>query len=89
MNKNKNKWLSLLCDYGLLVVLILIILIVSLLSKEFMTVDNMTNILRQSAVIGIMAIGVTVVILAGHIDLSIGSTVSLAGVIVMSFVNNY
>ena len=89
MNKNKNIWLSLLFDYGLLFVLILIILIVSLLSKEFMTVDNMTNILRQSAVIGIMAIGVTVVILAGHIDLSIGSTVSLAGVIVMSFVNNY
>ncbi len=89
MKKNKFNFISLLFDYGLIMVLFLIIVAVSLVSKEFLTVDNFTNIIRQSCVVGIMAIGVTIVILAGHIDLSIGSTVSLAGIITMNYVNNY
>ena len=88
MKTDKKTLLNLLCNYGLLIALLLIIAAASVFSKEFFTVANMLNILRQSTVVGIMAIGVTVVIIAGHIDLSIGSTVSLAGIIAILLINN-
>ncbi len=48
----------------------------------FATASNMANVLEQSAVIGIVAIGMTFVILTGGIDLSVGSVVALAGVVI-------
>lgn len=87
MTEMKRPWKKAIFDYGLLFALLLIIAAVSLVTDAFFTVDNLLNILRQSAVIGIMAFGVTIVIIAGHIDLSIGSTASLAGMIVLSIIN--
>ena len=48
----------------------------------FATASNMANVLEQSAVVGIVAIGMTFVILTGGIDLSVGSVVALAGVVI-------
>jgi ribose transport system permease protein len=53
----------------------------SLLSPYFLTKNNLFNILDQSVVIGIVAAGMTFVILTGGIDLSVGSVAGLAGVI--------
>jgi ribose/xylose/arabinose/galactoside ABC-type transport system permease subunit len=47
-----------------------------------MTWGNWMNILRSNSLKGVMAFGMTMVIIAGLIDLSIGSTVALSGVIV-------
>jgi ribose transport system permease protein len=47
----------------------------------FATVSNIANVVEQSAVVGIVAIGMTFVILTGGIDLSVGSVVALAGVV--------
>jgi ribose/xylose/arabinose/galactoside ABC-type transport system permease subunit len=49
---------------------------------SFMTWSNWMNILRSNSLKGVIALGMTMVIIAGMIDLSIGSTVALAGVIV-------
>ncbi|HYW31197.1 MAG TPA: ABC transporter permease [Gemmatimonas sp.] len=46
----------------------------------FATIPNLTNVLEQSAIIGIIAIGMTFVILTGGIDLSVGSVVALSGI---------
>lgn len=46
----------------------------------FATVDNLRNVVEQSTIVGILAIGMTFVILSGGIDLSIGSVVALAGI---------
>jgi len=62
-----------------LVVLLMVIL--SLSSPYFLTVSNLFNLMDQSVVIGIVAIGMTFVILSGGIDLSVGSIVGLAGII--------
>ena len=53
----------------------------SLLSPYFLTTGNLLNLLDQSVVVGIVAIGMTFVILTGGIDLSVGSVAGLTGVI--------
>ncbi len=53
----------------------------SLLSPYFLTQNNIFNILDQSVVIGIVAVGMTFVILTGGIDLSVGSMAGLTGII--------
>ena len=53
----------------------------SVLSRHFLTATNLFNLLDQSVVIGIVAIGMTFVILTGGIDLSVGSVAGLSGII--------
>ncbi|WP_221469367.1 ABC transporter permease [Cohnella nanjingensis] len=60
----------------------LIIIVMTFVSNGFLTTDNLLNILRNMALQGCIAFGMTMVIIAGEIDLSIGSTVALTGVIV-------
>jgi len=61
-------------------VLLLIVLLLSLASPFFMTWDNWRNILDQSALLVIIAVGMTFVICTGGIDLSVGSVTALSGV---------
>lgn len=67
---------------NLLIVFVIIVVIASILSPEFLTVRNVSNLLQQSSLIGIVAIGMTLVILTSGIDLSVGSTAALSGMIV-------
>ena len=53
----------------------------SLMSPYFLTQNNIFNILDQSVVIGIVAVGMTFVILTGGIDLSVGSVAGLTGIV--------
>lgn len=53
----------------------------SLLSPYFLTRNNLLNVLDQSVVIGIVAVGMTFVILTGGIDLSVGSVAGLCGIV--------
>jgi ribose transport system permease protein len=59
-------------------------IILSLTSPHFLTSNNLLNLLDQSVVIGIVAIGMTFVILTGGIDLSVGSVAGLTGIILGS-----
>ncbi|GAH44829.1 unnamed protein product [marine sediment metagenome] len=56
-------------------------LVLSLLSDRFLTVGNLTNVLRQSTINLIIAIGMTYVILTAGIDLSVGAVLALATVV--------
>ena len=62
-----------------LVALLVLIGVVSFLSPNFFTADNLLNILRQTSVNAIMAVGMTLVILTAGIDLSVGSVLALCG----------
>ena len=55
--------------------------ILSFISSNFLTVTNLLNVVRQIAVNGILAIGMTIVCLTGGIDLSVGSIVAFSGII--------
>src|SRR6056297_2189069 len=72
--------------WGILLVLIGMSILLSILTYDdgvsiFLKFRNLVNVLRQSAVIGIIALGVTYVIITGGIDLSSGSLVAMIGVI--------
>jgi ribose transport system permease protein len=62
-------------------------IIASTLNPRFLTFRNLSNILRQVSVIGIVSMGMTVVIISGGIDLSVGSVLALSGVMGMLTLN--
>jgi ribose/xylose/arabinose/galactoside ABC-type transport system permease subunit len=68
-------------SYGILIAFVLIVIAMAILSPVFLTVTNVLNVIRQSSIYGIMAIGMTFVILTGGIDLSVGSILAIAGAI--------
>jgi putative xylitol transport system permease protein len=68
-------------DYGILVIFALTFIYLSLAAPEFLTADNLINIVRQSSIIGFLALGTTFVMITAGIDLSIGSVVGLTGVV--------
>jgi len=88
LNKNLNI-VSTLRNYGLLIGLVIIIIIVSSVEPAFFAINNFLNILRQSSAIGLCALGMTYVMIAGGMDLSLGSTVSLTGIIAMMIMNSF
>ena len=63
---------------GILFALFLLIVIASFVNDRFLTVPNLLNVLRQVAIVGILAIGQTFVILTKGIDLSVGSILGLS-----------
>ena len=69
---------------GTLFGLIGLCLILWILSPYFLTVSNLLNIVEQSSVISIIAIGMTFVIISSGIDLSVGSILAFSGVIMAS-----
>ncbi|KZZ57515.1 ribose ABC transporter permease, partial [Oleiphilus sp. HI0125] len=69
-----------------LIALLLLIVVVSFLNSNFFTVDNLLNILRQTSVNAIIAVGMTFVILTAGIDLSVGSVLALCGAICASMI---
>lgn len=81
MKTQKEKMRGVLRKFTLVFVVLVIVLAMSFLSPVFMTVKNMTNILRQISINGILAVGMTYVILLGDIDLSVGSVVAVVSVI--------
>lgn len=64
-----------------LVGLIVLMAAVAVMSPSFMTVDNLLNILRQTSINAVIAVGMTYVILSGGIDLSVGSVLAFCGAV--------
>jgi ribose/xylose/arabinose/galactoside ABC-type transport system permease subunit len=74
-----NKLVRQLLPFGSL---ILIICILSALKPDtFLTTDNFLNVLRRSSVNGIIAVGMTAIIISAGIDLSVGSMMALSGMV--------
>ena len=64
----------------LILAIILLCILMTILSPYFLTFDNIKNIASQTTIYGLLAIGMTFVILTGGIDLSVGSVLAFAGV---------
>jgi ribose transport system permease protein len=61
--------------------LVLLFIVLALVSPPFLTATNLATVIRQTAVINIMALGMTMIIIAGGIDLSVGSMMALASLL--------
>ena len=70
-----------------LIGLIIFAVIVSVLNPRFLTHANILNVLRQTSINSIIAIGMTLVILTGGIDLSVGSILAFCGAVMASLLN--
>lgn len=80
MNLKKIKLTS-AREFGIAVVLVLIIIIMSLATPVFLSKANIVNVIRQSVEIGIMSIGMTFLIINGDMDLSIGSAFAVCAMV--------
>ncbi|MBR7188527.1 MAG: ABC transporter permease [Clostridia bacterium] len=85
---NRRSVMNLMLNNGILMVIILLIIVTGFIEPNFISWSNLVNVLRQNAVIGIVACGITYCIIGGAYDLSVGSTVSLAGVITIISINS-
>ncbi len=79
----KIKGREALKKYGIMIGFILISIIISIITPNFLSYTNIMNILRQSSIIGIMAIGTTFVIIGGGFDISVGSILALSAALVL------
>ncbi|MET1178275.1 ABC transporter permease [Peribacillus simplex] len=73
---------NILKKYNLFFIFLGFILIGSILSDQFLSVQNLLNLLQQSSFVGIVSIGMTFVILVAGIDLSVGAVLALTGMLV-------
>jgi len=79
---------ALLRQYGLVLSFVLLCLALTLLSDRFLTPSNLLNVLRQATINGIIAVGMTYVILTSGIDLSVGSILALSTVVAASIMQS-
>lgn len=68
-------------DYGIIIFFAAILIFLAIAAPNFLTVNNLVNVVRQSSIIGIIALGMTFVMITAGIDLSVGSVVGLAGMV--------
>jgi ribose/xylose/arabinose/galactoside ABC-type transport system permease subunit len=66
------------------VILVALCAVLAVAAPRFLTVDNLLNVLRNVSMQGLIALGMTMVIIAGEIDLSVGSMVAFAGCLTAS-----
>ena len=79
ISKNNKQKTSMIQKLSSFIGLAALVIILSILSPNFFTVSNLFNVIRQVSINGLIAFGMTFVILTGGIDLSVGSIVALSG----------
>ena len=78
--KNKN-FLEILNKFKTGIGLLALVIVLSFMSPYFLTIPNLLNVVRQVSIIAIVSFGMTMVILTGGIDLSVGSMLAFSGAI--------
>jgi ribose/xylose/arabinose/galactoside ABC-type transport system permease subunit len=78
LNTYSRRMLKIVAEHHIWVFLILCILFFSIASPYFLSVNNLGNVLTQGSFIGLLAVGMTIVMINGEIDLSVGATLALA-----------
>ena len=82
--KSKSVIGKILSKYGVYIAFLILFIILSIASDVFLTVTNITNIFKQISVIGVIAVGMTLVIVTGGIDLSVGAILAFSACLAAS-----
>ena len=72
---------EILLKYSFLIIFLILLVYLSFATPKFLTVSNVVNVLRQVSYQGIIAVGMTMILILGQIDMSIGSIVAFAAVV--------
>ena len=81
MEKTSNKFITFYKKFGIYVFLAAVVIIFSIIAPNFLSVANLINILRQVSIFGIVVIGVTMVMIGGGMDLSVGGIMAVVGMV--------
>ncbi|MDR2160121.1 MAG: ABC transporter permease [Treponema sp.] len=68
-------------ELGLVVFIVAVVIVIQFRNREFLTVLNLRNLLNNTAILGILSVGMMMVLITGGIDLSIGATMALSGMV--------
>ena len=74
--------------YMMEIILICMIILLAIFAEGFFSVNNLLSIFRNMAIVGVIAFGMTMVIIGGEIDLSVGSSIALSAVLTALISNN-
>ncbi|MBO9435082.1 ABC transporter permease [Ruegeria sp. R13_0] len=74
---------GILARQGILVAFVVFIIGFTLANPRFLDPDNIMGVIRSSAILGVMALGVTFVVISGNLDLSVGSMMSFSTIVVL------
>src|SRR5215210_5158453 len=77
-----------IAEYVIVVAIILESVVFAIIAPQFFSIPNLVNVALSIAITGILAVGMTAVILTGGIDLSVGSVAALAGVVAAIIASN-
>ena len=88
MEKSKKSLSAYVSEYAAFIALVLLVVVLGCISPEFRTASNFLNLLRQATFNGLIAFGMTCVILSDGIDLSVGSTFALSAIICAEMIVN-
>jgi ribose transport system permease protein len=83
------RWdqLARLRDYGIPITVVIVFIYLSFASPTFLTTRNLLNVLDQSSIVGMVAVGGTLVLIAGGLDLSVGAIFAISGVFAAQMVD--
>jgi len=84
--KRQAAIMDFFAKYGIVVVLIALVVFFSIISPQFLKMNNIFNILRQVAIVGIASVGMTMVLLTGGIDLTAGSVIGVGSVLTAALI---
>lgn len=79
----KSEIAGFLARQGILIAFALFLVVFTLANAKFISVDNILSVVRSSAILGVMALGVTFVVISGNLDLSVGSMMSFSTIVVL------
>ncbi|MFY1713962.1 ABC transporter permease [Tritonibacter mobilis] len=72
-----------LAKQGILIAFAIFLIAFTIANPKFLSVDNVFSVVRSSAILGVMALGVTFVVISGNLDLSVGSMMSFSTIVVL------
>jgi ribose transport system permease protein len=83
------RWeqVSRLRDYGIPIAVLIVFIYLSFASPTFLSTRNLLNVLDQSSIVGMVAVGGTLVLIAGGLDLSVGAIFAISGVFAAQMVD--
>ena len=79
----KDRLGSLLASQGILIAFVLFMIAFTIANPKFLSADNVLSVVRSSAILGVIALGVTFVVISGNLDLSVGSMMSFSTIVVL------
>lgn len=85
MSKQKSAFMNVVKKYMMEIILVVLIILLSLFAPGFLKLSNILGIFRNMAIVGVIAFGMTMVIISGEIDLSVGSAIAFYCVLLAKF----